>query len=188
VLGHGEHLATDSINIQKECGSDNICIPEISINTLAIDSYLMGSNEKLEIQTEIINQGEGAFNAVLEVQLPRGVSYVNANTTEPGLNLLCTPPNPLNNYTVSCDIGNPMRSNSRMTVYVFVAPLSDGLEGPVSEYTFTVRAKSSNPESVGSDFDNVRTFSVPIRVETDFRVTGIYIFVIVVLIVIKFIW
>jgi hypothetical protein len=33
VLGHGEHLATDSINIQKECGRDNICIPNLSVET-----------------------------------------------------------------------------------------------------------------------------------------------------------
>ena len=33
VLGHGDHLATDSLNIQKECGSDNICIPNLSIQT-----------------------------------------------------------------------------------------------------------------------------------------------------------
>ena len=33
VLGHGDHLATDSLNIQKECGADNICIPNLSIQT-----------------------------------------------------------------------------------------------------------------------------------------------------------
>ncbi len=33
VLGHGDHVASDSINIQKECGSDNICIPDLSIKT-----------------------------------------------------------------------------------------------------------------------------------------------------------
>ena len=33
VLGHGDNLATDSLNIQKECGSDNICIPNLSIKT-----------------------------------------------------------------------------------------------------------------------------------------------------------
>ena len=33
VLGHGEHLVTDSINIQKECGADNLCIPNLSVKT-----------------------------------------------------------------------------------------------------------------------------------------------------------
>lgn len=34
VLGHGEHLVTDSINIQKECGRDNICIPNLTVKTM----------------------------------------------------------------------------------------------------------------------------------------------------------
>ena len=33
VLAHGDHLVTDSLNIQKECGSDNLCIPNLSVKT-----------------------------------------------------------------------------------------------------------------------------------------------------------
>ena len=33
VLAHGDHLATDSLSIQKECGNDNIYIPNLSIST-----------------------------------------------------------------------------------------------------------------------------------------------------------
>jgi hypothetical protein len=33
VLAHGDHLAADTLNIQKECGPDNICIPNLSIKT-----------------------------------------------------------------------------------------------------------------------------------------------------------
>ena len=172
VLGHGEHLVTDSINIQKECGADNICIPNLSIQSSGVESYLMGSGERLEVQTQISNQGEDAFNALLEVQLPRGVSYINANTSEPGLNILCSAPKPLNNYTLQCEVGNPLRANSEITVRVFVQPSSEGLEEAVSEFSFAVRAKSSNPEDDGNNFDNERIFTVPIRVETDFRVTG----------------
>ena len=106
------------------------------------------------------------------MQLPRGVSYINANTSEPGLNMLCSPPTPMNNYTLQCEVGNPLRANSRITARVFVQPSSEGLEEAVSEFSFSVRAKSSNPEESGNDSDNVQTFTVPIRVETDFRVTG----------------
>lgn len=33
VLAHGDHVVTDSLNIQKECGSDAICIPNLTIKT-----------------------------------------------------------------------------------------------------------------------------------------------------------
>lgn len=74
----------------------------------------MGSGERLEIQTEINNYGEDAFNALLEVQLPRGVSYINANTTDPSVNILCSPPSPMNKNTVQCEVGNPLKANKQV--------------------------------------------------------------------------
>ena len=68
-----------------------------------ISSYLMGSGENLEIQTDITNNGEDAFNALLEVQIPQGVSYVNANTGTSGISIMCSPPSArdvLNNVLV----------------------------------------------------------------------------------------
>ena len=89
---------------------------------LRIDSYQMGSGERLEIQSEITNSGEDAFNALLEVQLPRGVSYINANTTDPSVNILCSPPSVMNNNTVQCEVGNPLRANKVVTARIYVMP------------------------------------------------------------------
>ena len=138
----------------------------------SIESYLMGSGERLEIQTEITNNGEDAFNALLEVQLPRGVSYINANTTDASVNILCSPPSVMNNNTVQCEVGNPLRANKQVTARIYVMPKSDGfVDTPVSEFSFLINARSSNPEE-GSEADNMEQYTVPIRVETDFRVTG----------------
>lgn len=79
-----------------------------------IDSYLMGSNEHLEIQTEINNRGEDAFNAMLEVQLPPGVTYNKADTTDPSVKILCSPPTLMNNNTILCEVGNPLRANRQV--------------------------------------------------------------------------
>ena len=120
-----------------------------------IDSYLMGSGERLEIQSEITNSGEDAFNALLEVQLPRGVSYINANTTDPSVNILCSPPSVMNNNTVQCEVGNPLRANKQVTARIYVMPKSDEFHDvPVSEFSFLVSARSSNPEE-GSKGDNM---------------------------------
>merc|ERR1719195_1294625 len=153
VLAHGGHMVSDSRNIQKECGADNLCIPNLSVKTQNIESYLMGSGERLEIQTEITNNGEDAFNALLEVQLPRGVSYINANTTDASVNILCSPPSVMNNNTVQCEVGNPLRANRQVTTRVFVQPSSEGHEDPVSEFSFSILAKSSNPEEGSNDND-----------------------------------
>ena len=79
-----------------------------------IDSYLMGSNEHLEIQTEINNRGEDAFNAMLEVQLPPGVTYNKADTTDPSVKILCSPTTLMNNNTILCEVGNPLRANRQV--------------------------------------------------------------------------
>merc|ERR1719189_2798533 len=129
VLAHGDHMVSDSLNIQKECGADNLCIPNLSVKTQNIESYLMGSGERLEIQTEITNNGEDAFNALLEVQLPRGVSYINANTTDLSVNILCSPPSVMN--------------NKQVTARIYVMPKSDSFHDvPVSEFYFLIKARS----------------------------------------------
>ena len=74
----------------------------------------MGSNEHLEIQTEINNRGEDAFNAMLEVQLPPGVTYNKADTTDPSVKILCSPPTLMNNNTILCEVGNPLRANRQV--------------------------------------------------------------------------
>ena len=60
-----------------------------------------------------------------------------------------------------------------MIARIFLQPSTDGLEDPITEFSFSLLAKSSNPEAgSGDEEDNWLAFSVPIRVETDFRITG----------------
>merc|ERR1719495_625661 len=173
VLAHGEHTAADSISIQKECGGDSVCIPNLSIKTGEISSYLMGSSERLEIHTDISNAGEDAFNAMLDVQIPRGVSYVNANTGDSGVSILCSPPSPRNNNTLQCEVGNPLRAGAQVSTTIILQPQTEGLDEPISEFRFGIAARSSNPENEDDNADNMLILAVPIRVETDFRVTGL---------------
>ncbi len=50
------------------------------ITFFSLEAYVIGSGEKLEISAEIQNGGEDAFNAMLYLQIPRGVNYINANS------------------------------------------------------------------------------------------------------------
>ena len=42
---------------------------------------MIGSGEKMELSADIVNSGEDAFNAVLYLQIPRGINYISANTS-----------------------------------------------------------------------------------------------------------
>ena len=69
----------------------------------------------MEMSVDIINQGEDAFNAMLYLQLPKEVNYNGVENTNPGLSVLCSPPSPMNNRTLQCDVGNPLPSNTKVS-------------------------------------------------------------------------
>ena len=96
----------------------------------------MGSQERLEIQTEINNRGEGAFNAVLEVQIPPGVSYVNTNTGDSGVIIQCTSPGPRNNNTLTCEVGNPLRAGAKVNTALHSISYRDNINSNLSLFFF----------------------------------------------------
>ena len=52
-------------------------------------SYVIGSGEKMELTADIVNSGEDAFNAVLYLQIPRGINYISANTSNSQVRVAC---------------------------------------------------------------------------------------------------
>ena len=120
VLGHYDQMATDSVSIQKNCGPDNKCVPNLVIDVSHADAYVWGSEEKLEITADIYNAGEDAFNTFLYLSLPKEIEYSSANSSASSI-LDCSRPLPSNNRTLKCDIGNPLPSRTTVstgTIYV----------------------------------------------------------------------
>ena len=69
---------TDAASILKDCGLDNICIPNLKVAynvsligkssksnpvwfNMSTDKYLIGSEDKLELSMNITNEGEDAY-------------------------------------------------------------------------------------------------------------------------------
>ena len=49
---------TDAASILKDCGLDNVCIPDLKIaHDVSIQKYLIGSEDKLELTLNITNEG-----------------------------------------------------------------------------------------------------------------------------------
>ena len=114
VLGHNDKLATDTMSIQKNCGEDNICVPNLSVEASTSGAFQYGGQDKMEITAEIINNGEDAFNAMLYLQLPREINWNSASSSTPGVSVLCSAPDAMNNRTLECDVGNPFPANTRV--------------------------------------------------------------------------
>ena len=132
---------TDAASILKDCGLDNICIPNLRVAynvsligkssksnpvwfNMSTDKYLIGSEDKLELSMNITNEGEDAYEAALYVHLPQHVSYIKTEMigTNPSemVSVLCSPPTIENDFVLKCDLGNPMMGFSKVLTYLVI--------------------------------------------------------------------
>ncbi|XP_076250512.1 integrin subunit alpha inflated isoform X1 [Rhynchophorus ferrugineus] len=156
----------DSIIIQKNCGSDNICIPNLQISvTKNVEKYLLDSNTNLEFDVIVSNLGEDSFETTFEVTYPEGIYY---RKYEPKNNdVLCSAGT---NRTISCDIGNPLPANKIANFKMIFVPYHK--EGMMQTYIFEMRANSTNPEDKTTTDDNYKNVTIDIWVDSALEVSG----------------
>lgn len=162
----------DSINIMKNCGRDNICIPDLRLDVKTVDRYLLGAKEPLIIEVLVSNFGEDAFESNFFMNIPSGLDY--KKTEKVGeirdTSYICTPPSPQTNNTLKCDIGNPLPSGKVVNFRIILDPSKKA--GITPFYEFYMEANSTNDEAEGGGFDNVFKKSVSIFVESDISISG----------------
>ncbi|XP_055615855.1 integrin alpha-PS2 isoform X2 [Toxorhynchites rutilus septentrionalis] len=163
----------DSINIQKNCGPDNVCIPDLRLQVNTVDEYLLGSGKLLGVDVLISNFGEDAFEAGFYMTIPpelnfRRVEKVGEIKDTP---ILCTPPPGATNGTLKCDIGNPLSSGKVVNFKILLSPSIK--VGMAPSYDFYMEANSTNAESDGSHMDNIFKKSVGITIKTDLSISGV---------------
>lgn len=165
----------DSINIQKNCGPDNVCTPDLRLEVKSVDTYLLGSKDLLVFDVKVSNIGEDAFEAGFFMTVPEGMNFrkierVGDTRDTP---ITCTAPSAATNRTLKCDIGNPLSSKKEANFKVILLPATK--QGIAPKYDFFMEANSTNAEVEGTDFDNVFKKTVGISVETNLSVKGVSI-------------
>ena len=162
----------DSINIMKNCGKDNICIPDLQLDVKTDDKYILGGNESLTVDVLITNRGEDAFESTFFMTVPQGLDF--KRTKKLGdtrdTSLTCTAPSELTNYTLKCNIGNPLPANKFVNFRVILEPSRKAGLSPF--YDFYMEANSTNEEADGGRSDNVYKKQVAISVESDLSISG----------------
>lgn len=163
----------DSINIMKECGPDNVCIPDLRLDITAIDKYLLGANEPLTVEVLITNNGEDAFEASFYMTIPKGLNQQSVKKIGESrdTSFTCTAPSIQTNNALKCDIGNPLKSGKSINFKVLLEP-SKNLHGLDPFYEFYMEANSTNEEADGGRFDNTLKKSIAIYVESDLSISG----------------
>lgn len=170
-------LQRDSINIQKNCGPDNICIPDLRLEVHSNDTHLIGSEDLLEFDVKVLNLGEDAFESSFFMTVPKGMTFRKAIPIgeKSETQVTCTPPSAATNDTLKCEIGNPLLSNKAVNFRVILLPTSFRELDDSVKYEFFMNVNSTNPELDGTDFDNMYKKTVGISVATNLTVKGVAI-------------
>lgn len=164
----------DSINIMKNCGKDNVCIPDLKLDVVAKEKYLLGANESLTLDVKISNLGEDAFEASFFLNIPPGVDYKSTKRIGESrdVSYICTAPSAATNNTLKCDIGNPLPAGKSVHFNVFMEPSRRGKFSIAPIYEFYMEANSTNEEAEGGRYDNVKVTNISIFVESDLSISG----------------
>ncbi|CAG9770067.1 unnamed protein product [Ceutorhynchus assimilis] len=161
----------DSIIIQKNCGHDNICIPNLHVSvTKNVEKYLLDSNTNLEFDIIVSNFGEDAFETTLDLIYPDGIYYKKTEIKEDLHGILCSSGE---NRTISCDIGNPLPANKIAKFKMIFVPFhKQGITADTAVYEFDVLVNSTNPEKNETWQDNHLHLVVDIFVDSALEVSG----------------
>ena len=177
MVGYIELKAGDSISILKDCGEDQRCIPDLSIEyNLISGTYVVGNGETIELEATIQNIGEDALNARFYLQTPfnlQRISFIRAINSNTYDSLLCDMPPANNNNTLRCDIGNLLPMNSDVEIKIYLQPGEKNQDVYNSGFELKMIVNSSNPEeSSWNQKNNEVTFIVPVEVIPDISITG----------------
>ncbi|CAG0916768.1 unnamed protein product [Notodromas monacha] len=170
------HSFEDAITIQRNCGGDDVCIPDLQLSAvLNRESYLVGSGDNIEMDVKVFNGGEDSFETTAFLTMPSGVNYVKIERldTNHGIPVFCSPN--LSQRIVKCDIGNPLPAYQQVRFNIIVHPqaIQGDRENLLKALEFMLTVNSTNPDDESFAADNMRKISVPLRVEAELLVSGV---------------
>ncbi|KAG9474354.1 hypothetical protein GDO78_004576 [Eleutherodactylus coqui] len=145
---HGNTFLQEQIHILLDCGEDNICIPDLNLETNWNEEPLViGMDNLAQIQFGARNHGEGAYEAELHIWLPSGAHYVQvlSNTTD---KIICAPKKANGTELVMCELGNPMKQGAEISAALQLSISS--LEESGSNISFPMQIKSRNSHNSSS--------------------------------------
>ncbi|KRX93323.1 Integrin alpha pat-2 [Trichinella pseudospiralis] len=168
-------MISGEINIQKDCGKDNICIPDLQMTAkLNRESILIGADDRFNVSVVIHNALEDAFEAQFFIVAPVGLDYEGFTRQMPSRPITCSQPKELNNgknYVIACDVGNPLPKSS--TVRFSMQFSTENLDLVMGGISLNLTTNSTNNETERTLVDNDVLLVIPMEVKADFIVTGV---------------
>ncbi|EDM06216.1 rCG33119 [Rattus norvegicus] len=151
VVLHGVTHVQEQTRIILDCGEDNLCVPQLQLTATAGDSpLLIGADNVLELKVNASNDGEGAYEAELAVHLPPGAHYIRAFSNVKGFErLVCTQKKENESRLALCELGNPMKKDTRIGITMLVSV--EILEEAGDSVSFQLQIRSKNSQNPNSE-------------------------------------
>lgn len=169
ILNQRQKLTlSDSLTIQKNCGRDNVCYPDLILSVDAPDTFVFGMKEQLEVDVRVVNDGEDAFEARVFVPIPRGLLY-NKFVAKDNTTVVCSPRTLDSGMILVCEIGNPLPMHKGVH-FIVLFQQSGLMEEP--RFEFLVTTNSTNIENSHTKDDNVVLKTIQVEVDTNLILYG----------------
>uniref|UniRef100_A0A8B9KE28 Integrin, alpha 8 n=1 Tax=Astyanax mexicanus TaxID=7994 RepID=A0A8B9KE28_ASTMX len=169
ILDHySKSFHHEQANILLDCGDDNMCIPDLKLSAKMDHTELaIGDDNPLLLTINAANQGEGAYEAELQIRFPLEVDYNGVERRREDLQILnCEHRMENDSQVVVCDLGNPMVAGSNVSVGLRFS--ARRLEEADAHIGFELQVLSSNKDNPKSNSVNL-TLNVVARAEVDIR-------------------
>lgn len=108
---------------QKDCGGDDICESHLTVSASCFGNYPMidgkyllnmGENEELQIEVNVTNSGDAAYEAKLFFSYPESLSYISLLSDKEKHD--STDCSLMNSSMVNCSLGNPFNAGKSSSI------------------------------------------------------------------------
>ncbi|ELV11226.1 Integrin alpha-IIb [Tupaia chinensis] len=166
---YGDTHVQEQTRIILDCGEDDLCVPQLQLTASVKGApLLIGADNVLELQIDAANEGEGAYEAELAMHLPPGAHYMRAVSNLEGFErLICNQKKENESKVVLCELGNPMKRNTRIGIMMLVSV--GNLEEAGEHVSFRLQLRSKNSQNPNSE---TVLLAVPVRADAQVELRG----------------
>ncbi|XP_021923600.1 integrin alpha-4-like isoform X2 [Zootermopsis nevadensis] len=142
-----EKQSTSSVQIDipfaTGCGDDNICISQLQLKSsfsgLVSDTFIIGSKSELELNIGLINSGEPAYMAGVNITIPSPVELARGHMD-------CQETSLMHALQLNCYFGNPLRTGNpkHVTLHLDMSGVKVGSESLTFNISAYTKSKDKN--------------------------------------------
>ncbi|XP_053326649.1 integrin alpha-V [Spea bombifrons] len=161
---------TKQAHILLDCGEDNICKPNLILSVESEQKQIyIGDDSPLTLLVHAQNQGEGAYEAELFIQIPEQADFIGVIRNNETLSRLsCAFKTENRTRLVVCDLGNPMKAGTKVLAgLLFSVHQHSEMDNSVK---FDLQIRSSN------QYDNlspVQSIQIALAVSSAVEIRGV---------------